>query len=90
MTKIKHDIETGTYKLKISTVQMQLIAKLLSHIELGENVYQRAASDLLQAIEDMDNTIFFEDVNIEAVKRGNSLDKVKKKIKEDNLTIRVL
>lgn len=81
MAKIKHNIETGTYKLKISTAQMQLIAKLLQHIELGENVYQQAASDLLEAIEVRDDRIFYEDVNIKAVS--------KKKISGDDLTIRV-
>jgi len=88
MAKIKHNSVTGSYKLKISSTQMQLIAKLLQHIELGENAYQRAAYNLLEAIHEMDDEISYEDVNIEAIKNHDSLNKVKK-IKEDDLTIRV-
>ena len=52
MAKVKFNVENNTYKLKVDSAQMQIIAKLLSHVVLDSSPVGQAAHGIMTAIED--------------------------------------
>lgn len=69
------DKNKPVFNLEISPSEMKLIAKLVSHVRLGQNTeYGRAAYDLISAIEDFDSDIFeaVEDIVLNVVAEDGS------------------